>query len=506
MTARVWLPVQQQLAQSWPAALALLVISLFAVDVMQFHWRFFAFGVYVIVPAIAVLRRGRDEGIYVVSQVTGVLWASIFLAVMVGGVDVARTFLTFGVAATLGSIPLALQFRPRVIDRLRRLEDADLAPVFAGGVVVFSAMTAVLALFGAFGPVDTELQELRWLSGVTLSVAFLILTQRPVRTLVFAAGLFTLWRVWPSDLYTATLTPFVTVWVAAYADGLDGRPATLRRVVELIVMWCASSAFLVFTMPSLISGLVWTGAMLIVVFVARGADTKVPLGGADTSLEHARRALSRLPPFFRWYGTAKLNKDPLYGRLAEMQNQRAMGHVLDIGAGTGLAAGIVATCRTTESLTMIDLDTEKLRAAESLVTQLNPSLDAVTFVGTFPAASLVPLFENRPSDMQRFDTVLLFDVLHYASKAEQLSMLIAAKNLLAPNGMILLRDPVAEDGEAGKVQETENWTTLFGINPPGETEYLSGVEWSGWFAAAGLQMVHSEPCGDENVLMVLARA
>jgi SAM-dependent methyltransferase len=473
----------------------------------------------------ATLGARVTTGPYAASAATGLAWAATMFA-LVGGIGsgtFAAYVLLVALSTTLGSIPVAEFVRSRLTassgPATSEAVDAkwathlrqDRVPIAiprneyqrVGALCVALAVAGLVASENAFetetplssGPAMTWVWVAGWIAVQS------VLVQRLVPTLAIALAL------------VATVCAAHTV-----GGALDGSLLGVALALPLVVrhslttplmgraLEVATAAVLTLAAASLLLPRIGPEAGTAALLAGLGGlatiaavwveDRRAPVRAASVRLATVRRALHRLDPYPRWYGISKLAADPLYRTLDAIEHH--WGAVLDIGAGMGLEAAVIARDTKTRSLTLVDLDAEKLVAGAALLRALGRTDENTRLVaGSYP---------HPATAEQRFDTVLLFDVLHYAPRDAQLELLSSAARQLAEGGRMLVRDPVAPDGGAGHIGRMERWTTRFGFNPIGRTRFLTDAEWAEAFARCGLVEVERQQCGHENVLFTLARA
>lgn len=212
----------------------------------------------------------------------------------------------------------------------------------------------------------------------------------------------------------------------------------------------------------------------------------------------AQRLFSGLEPYWRFYARAKLAQDPIYARLAS--ETRIWGSVLDAGCGPGLTAAVAAGRADTTAYLGIDLDLDKLLVARRALHLSGRPIGSTAWRlrrDSFPLA-------RPPSD--RFDTILVLDVLHYWPDAVQATTLAQLASLLTPDGRLYLRDGIAAvGGDAGHIERGERFTTYFGLNPENALTFLSATRIAAVIESAGLTVLNEEPMGDENRLWICRR-
>lgn len=111
---------------------------------------------------------------------------------------------------------------------------------------------------------------------------------------------------------------------------------------------------------------------------------------------------------------------------------RPLGHLLDIGTGTGRMAAILRAAAS--QVTAIDRSPEMLRIARSKLAGTAPVVDFVH--GDFAA---VPLAADS------IDTAVMHQVLHYATSPD--AVILEAARMLRPDGRLLIVDFASHDRE-----------------------------------------------------------
>jgi SAM-dependent methyltransferase len=232
--------------------------------------------------------------------------------------------------------------------------------------------------------------------------------------------------------------------------------------------------------------------VVVCVFRPLAAIPAAGIVSADEALLRVRRACQRLTPYWRHYGTAKLKYDPVYRQLAEQT--MPWGRVLDAGCGPGLIAALAAV-RHEPAYYGIDLDGDKLEAAVTILDRLNRPLDGDW---RFLQACL-PLAHDPPN---RFDSIMIIDVLHYWPVTQQALVLRQLRAALAEHGTLWLRDGISDTaGNTGTVGLSEQFTTFFGLNPGANgLHFLSEGEMRALLTSCGFTIVSCLLSGKENRL------
>ncbi|HZO12391.1 MAG TPA: DUF2062 domain-containing protein [Polyangiaceae bacterium] len=140
------------------------------------------------------------------------------------------------------------------------------------------------------------------------------------------------------------------------------------------------------------------------------------------------------------YVRIKLLGDPVTKMIADLYD--SLGDVLDIGTGRGQIPIVLLELGRARRVHGIDWDKGKIEAAQRAV-ELEPTLAAATFEVADATAAGLPAS----------DTVLLIDVIHYLSIAEQDDLLDRAARAVRPGGRIVVR-------EADTKRGWRSWLTL----------------------------------------------
>jgi uncharacterized protein (DUF2062 family) len=178
-------------------------------------------------------------------------------------------------------------------------------------------------------------------------------------------------------------------------------------------------------------------------FIARRAQRASAL---TLAMRRTRARYASVPRAHRYYVAAKLRSDPV---LAEIAGLAELGDVIDAGSGRGQLGLCLFELGRVRSLTGFDFDAEKVEVARSAARG-----DAVFRVGDLLREELGPA-----------DTVLLVDVLHYVSIADQGRLIARAAAGLRAQGRLLVREADGEPGVRSVVTRTlERIATRFGYN------------------------------------------
>jgi uncharacterized protein (DUF2062 family) len=182
---------------------------------------------------------------------------------------------------------------------------------------------------------------------------------------------------------------------------------------------------------------------LLAASIARRAQAVTPLQAAQ---RRTRARYAATPRAHRYYVAAKLRTDPV---LAEVAALGELGEVLDAGAGRGQLGLCLLELGRVRRLTGFDFDAEKIDVARAAARG-----DAEFHVGDLVQEELAPA-----------DTVLLVDVLHYLSFADQAKVIARAAAALRAQGRLIVRETDGEPGVRSAVTRLlERVATLLGYN------------------------------------------
>ena len=109
----------------------------------------------------------------------------------------------------------------------------------------------------------------------------------------------------------------------------------------------------------------------------------------------------------RMYARGKLGSDPVAAQLLELGNARAMGHVVDVGAGRGQMGIMLLEAGLATKVTGFDWDERKVADANAAARGLDASFSR----GDVREHAIPPC-----------DTLLLLDVLHYLTDVQQAAL------------------------------------------------------------------------------------
>ena len=149
----------------------------------------------------------------------------------------------------------------------------------------------------------------------------------------------------------------------------------------------------------------------------------------------------------------KIRMDPMFQELDALVPEQAL--VLDLGCGYGIQANWLALGSEKRRILGVDLDENKLAVARRACIDPHRIHFETGNINTWPG--------------QIGNVVLMLDVMHYWQPEQQQQLLLRARALLQPGGLLLIREGIA--GETGKhdrqVRFWERFAVAIGHNKKG---------------------------------------
>lgn len=145
---------------------------------------------------------------------------------------------------------------------------------------------------------------------------------------------------------------------------------------------------------------------------------------------------SALHPRHRFYVQGKLRWDDLSATLPQhlrSDERQSLGRLLDVGCGRGQYGILAGLSRPLDQLVGVDFDAGKIAAAQRALTRAQISQPAMRS-WKFSVEDATQLKASA------FDTIFLFDVLHYLDEPQQLKLAQALVKILSPGGRLYFRD------------------------------------------------------------------
>lgn len=183
-----------------------------------------------------------------------------------------------------------------------------------------------------------------------------------------------------------------------------------------------------------------TAAAAAVNTTATATRSAIEMPGDWPRLVDAASAPYRAAGRFAWhFARAKLCLDPVFRHLLREGLIAPRARVLDIGCGQGLLASLLRAAGTLDAQSRWPLDWAAAPSGARVVgIELMPRDVARARTALRDTAEFV-CGDMRTLPFPESDAVVLLDVLHYISAAEQRDVLVKAKGALAPGGTLLLR-------------------------------------------------------------------
>lgn len=187
-----------------------------------------------------------------------------------------------------------------------------------------------------------------------------------------------------------------------------------------------------------------SGGLLTFLLARRGSEPAERSATLERTLARYRSA----PRGDRWYVALKLKSDPVVGELGEAGQ---LGRLIDAGAGRGQIGLFLRDAGLVDELTGFDTDARKVDVARG----------AAADGERFEVCGL----ETFDAPQASADSVLLIDVLHYLSPAEQDAALERVKRWLVPGGRLFVREVDRRPGPFSLFTRLlERIATAFGYN------------------------------------------
>ena len=168
-------------------------------------------------------------------------------------------------------------------------------------------------------------------------------------------------------------------------------------------------------------------------------------------------------PFLEWYMRIKTRLEKNYQvfhKLIPMQ-----GKILDIGCGYGFMSYMLSFTAAQRQITGIDYDESKIEIANNCFSK--------TAMINFVHSDVISF------DFEKYDAIILADMLHYLPAIEQKQVIEKCISNLNPDGVIIIRDGDADKkNQHKKTKLTEFFSTrVFNFNKTKNTglSFLSGT-------------------------------
>lgn len=195
------------------------------------------------------------------------------------------------------------------------------------------------------------------------------------------------------------------------------------------------------------------GALTFALVPSRTGDAA--LGRAIARTAERYRAAGR--PAYH-YVRSKLAHDPAIAAIAALEGE--LGEIVDVGAGRGQLAVLLLELGRATRARGFDWDARKVEMGRRAAAAGEP------LAATFEVA------DARTAPIERADTVLVIDVLHYLARDDQDALLVRAARALAPGGRLLVRELDGAAGLRARLTELEERiVTAVGYNRAGRLAF-----------------------------------
>ncbi|MBS1123785.1 MAG: putative methyltransferase [Deltaproteobacteria bacterium] len=503
MIARGWWPLQR-----WLAARPVLAIPLACAPITTLVglWRPpaelwpSALAAAVVLLAPVVIARGDGSRRRLAGRATGAAMAIALPLVLAALLVDVRLLIPIAAALAMAVLlPAVLPLRAPAADAELASESGSTRARWLVPLVVLTTLGVVIAIRSGvrFAVPDLDANMVTTIAGC--AAFWFAISMRPLLGLAIAAATVLALAMSASSIAAASpitvalaLPTPLAVWFQRESAG--GFPAWTPAVIALATA-AAYAADPAGPVMMVVAVLTW---LVAATYPAHASIAHPDERSRAGIIAWSQRVFAGLEPYWRFYARAKLAQDPIYDRLAG--EDRTWGRVLDAGSGPGLTAVLAAGRGDTTAYLGIDLDVDKLLVARRALRLSGRGLGDMWRL----RRERLPLANPPP---ERFDTILVIDVLHYWPDDVQAATLAQLASLLQDDGRLYLREAVAgADTDAGHVERGERFTTFFGLNPENALTFLSTAQIAALIAGSGLAVESEEPMGGENRLWVCRRS
>lgn len=198
-------------------------------------------------------------------------------------------------------------------------------------------------------------------------------------------------------------------------------------------------------------------------------------------------------PVLEWYMRIKLRMERNYAQFHELTPLQ--GRILDLGCGYGFLSYMLQLLSEHRVITAVDYDEEKIETARHGFVRSSNLEFVCSDVMSFP--------------LEKYDAIILSDVLHYLKRAEQDDLLTRCFDALNPGGQLIIRDGDSDLRDRHK----GTWLTeLFSVKILGfnkarnELNFISGRHLEELARSRGLRIrIKDETTYTSNVIFVISK-
>jgi 2-polyprenyl-3-methyl-5-hydroxy-6-metoxy-1,4-benzoquinol methylase len=188
-----------------------------------------------------------------------------------------------------------------------------------------------------------------------------------------------------------------------------------------------------------------------------------------------RRIVRALPPLERAY--AMIRFTIMRSKLLSVMDLLlpAEGRILDVGCGFGLFAAYFAQTQPRRRITGIDTNERRVEMARELMTALGQ-----------PGHEFLACDARQVREVASgtFDAIYVLDVMHHVPREDQEELLRCLHDLLAPGGVLVLKDITTQPAYGLKFTELLD-RVMVGWNEP--LAYRHHAEWGALLEGLGLR-------------------
>lgn len=199
-------------------------------------------------------------------------------------------------------------------------------------------------------------------------------------------------------------------------------------------------------------------------------------------------------PVLEWYARVKVRLEDNYKIFHELVPSK--GNVLDLGCGYGFLAHMLHMLEPERRITAVDYDIDKIETARNGFLKSNN----LTFIHA----------DVTKFELTKYDSIIISDVLHYLTTAEQMDVVERCFEALLPGGRLIIRDGDRDlDARHKGTWLTELFSVkLLGFNKArNELNFISGQQLRQAAKERGFEVsTHDETRYTSNVIFVISKS